>query len=79
MSKPAGRLGKSYRIMWDQNHGHESIYNPPISCEKIAQGHFGYFEGTPVDAYVCAIGPDCGYAVSYPTKSARYGVYSRPP
>ncbi|MCZ6676793.1 MAG: hypothetical protein O7E52_06040 [Candidatus Poribacteria bacterium] len=67
-SKPAGRLGKRYRIMWDQNHGQESYYNPPMTPEKVAQAHFGFFEGTPVDAYMCALGPDCGYTVSYPSK-----------
>ncbi|MSP14745.1 MAG: hypothetical protein EXR62_17525 [Chloroflexi bacterium] len=66
--KPTNRLGKTYRIMWDQNHGQESFYNPPIDPVKVAQAHFGYFEGTPVDAYVCALGPDCGYTVSYPTQ-----------
>jgi len=48
--KPPGRLGKTYRIMWDQNSGQESYYNPPMSPEKVAQAHFGFFEGTPVDS-----------------------------
>lgn len=68
MSKPKGRLSRNYRIMWNQDHGQESAYDPPISPEKLAQGQFGFVEGTPVDAYVCDIGPSCGYAVSYPTK-----------
>ena len=68
MAKPAGRLGKTYRIMWDQNGGQEGYYNPPMSPEKVAQAHFGFFEGTPVDAYMCALGPNCGYTVVYPTK-----------
>ena len=68
MEKPAGRLGKTYRIMWDQNHGQESVYNPPMEPEKVAQAHFGYFEGTPVDAYMCALAPNSGYTVGYPTK-----------
>ncbi|MBM3802029.1 MAG: hypothetical protein FJW26_06900 [Acidimicrobiia bacterium] len=67
-AKPAGRLRKTYRIMWDQNHGQESFYNPPMDPQKVAQAHMGFFERTPVDAYVCALGPDCGYTVSYPTK-----------
>ena len=66
MSKPQGRLGKTYRIMWDQNGGQEGFYNPPMSPEKEAQAHFGFFEGTPVDAYVCAL--SSGYTVGYPTK-----------
>ena len=68
MTKPKGRLGKNYRIMWDQNSGLEGFYNPPISPEKVAQAHFGFFEGTPVDAYVCAPGCNAGYNVGYPTK-----------
>ena len=68
MSKPQDRLGKSYRIMWDQNHAEESYYNPPMTPEQVAQAHLGYFEGAPVDAYVCSMGPDCGYTVSYPTQ-----------
>ena len=66
--KPPGRLGRSYRIIWDYNHGEESFYNPPMEPEKIAQAHFGHFEGTPVDAIMVPLGPDCGYTVSYPTK-----------
>ncbi len=68
MSKPLSRLGKTYRIMWDQNGGLEGFYDPPISPEVEAQAHLGCFEGTPVDAYVCAVGPDAGYTTSYPTK-----------
>ena len=67
-AKPAGRLERTYRIMWDQNHGQESFYNPPVDPKKVAQAHLGYFGGTPVDAYVCSLGPDCGYTVAYPTR-----------
>ena len=62
------RLGKRYRIMWDQNTGHESYYNPPLSAERAAQSHHGFFEGRPVDAYVGAIGSNTGYTVDWPTK-----------
>ena len=31
MSKPAGRLARHYRVMWDQNHGYESIQSAPRS------------------------------------------------
>jgi len=27
--KPAVWLGKTYQIMWDQNHGKQSYYPPP--------------------------------------------------
>lgn len=67
-AKPPGRLGKTYRVMWDQNGGQAGYYNPPISAEKVAQAHFGFFQGTPVDAYVCALGNNCGYTTDYPTK-----------
>jgi len=68
MAKPNGRLGKTYRIMWDQNAGLECFYNPPMDPAKVAQAHFGHFEGTPVDAYVCALGCNAGYIVGWPTK-----------
>ena len=67
-TKPPGRLRRSYRIMWDQNHGKLSYHNPPMDGTKQVQQHLGFFDGTPVDAYVCTLGPDCGYAVDYPTK-----------
>ena len=68
MTKPKGRLGKSYRIMWDQNSGLECYYNAPMSPEKVAQAHFGFFEGTPVDAHVGAPGMNAGWNMAYPTK-----------
>ena len=68
MSKPKGRLGKSYRIIWNDDGGMLSHYNPPITAEKVAQAYLGFYEGTPVDAYFCALGDNCGYTVIYPTK-----------
>ena len=65
MSKPKGRLDRSYRIMWDQNHPYQSHYNPPMPPETVAQAHFGFLAGTPVDAYVCALGPDAGYVTAF--------------
>ena len=62
------RLSSRYRIMWDQNTGHESFYNPPLSAERAAQSHHGFFEGRPVDAYVGALGSNTGYTVDWPTK-----------
>ena len=44
-----------------------SLY-PQRGPKKMAQAQLGYFEGTPVDAYICSLGPDCGYTVAYPTK-----------
>ena len=75
MSKPAGRLGRSYRVMWDQNSGMECYYNPPMTPEKVAQAHVGFFEGAPVDAYVCALGANAGYSVGYPTKVKNMECY----
>ena len=54
--------------MWDQNGASESKYNPPITPQKVAQSHFGHYEGTPVDAYVSAMGPASSYTVAWPTK-----------
>ena len=51
MTRPAGRLGKSYRIMWcDDSGAGAGRYNPPITPEKLAQLSFGQLEGTPVRA-----------------------------
>lgn len=66
--KQAGRLGKRYRVMWDQNVGQEGYYNPPLSPDRAAQSHHGFFEGRPVDAYVCSPGWSTGYTVDWPTK-----------
>ena len=51
--------------MWDQNHPYQSHYNPPMTPETVAQAHFGFLAGTPVDAYVCALGPDAGYVTAF--------------
>jgi hypothetical protein len=63
--KPAGRR---YRVMWDQNAGQELFYHPPMTAQRIAQAHFGFFEGRPVDAYVGAMGSNAGFTVGWPTK-----------
>jgi len=66
LKKPAGRLDRPpYRIMWDQNHAYQSHYNPPMPPETVAQAHFGFLAGTPVDAYVCTLGPDAGYVTAF--------------
>ncbi len=64
----AGRLKKRYRVMWDQNAGQTNYYNPPISPERAAQAHFGFFAGRSVDAYVGAPGCNAGYNLSWPTE-----------
>lgn len=51
----APRLQRRYRVLWDQNASQEMYYHPPISAERIAQTHFGFFQGRPVDAYVGAM------------------------
>ena len=65
MTKPKGRLDRTYRIMWDQNHPFQSHHNPPMPPETIAQAHCGFFPGTPVDANICALGPDAGYVTAF--------------
>ncbi len=61
------RRVRRYRVMWDQNAGQEMYYHPPISAERIAQAHFGFFQGRPVDAYVGAMGSNAGFTVGWPT------------
>ena len=56
--------------MWDQNSGMEGFYNPPMSPQRVAQAHTGFFAGRPVDAYVGALGCNAGYGVSWPTEVA---------
>ena len=65
-----GRLGRRYRVMWDQNCGLQGFYNPPLSPEQVAQAHFGFFAGRPVDAYVGAPGCNAGYTLAWPTEVA---------
>ena len=43
----AKRMQKRYRVLWDQNSGQAGYYNPPLSPERVAQGHFGFFAGRP--------------------------------
>lgn len=62
-----GNRVRHYRVMWDQNAGQELYYHPPMSAERIAQAHFGFFQGRPVDAYVGAMGSNAGFTVGWPT------------
>jgi len=68
MKKPSSRLQRKYRVMWNDDGGATHCYHPPLSPEKLAQIHMGYFDGSPVDAYLCAIGNAAGYVVNYPTQ-----------
>lgn len=67
-NKEKDRRVRVYRLMWDQNAGQEMYYHPPISAERIAQAHFGFFQGRPVDAYVGAMGSNAGFTVGWPTQ-----------
>ena len=69
--KPAGRLGRHYRVMWDINHNFESSFHPPTAPETVAMAQFGEFVGTPVDAYVTGIGPDAGYVTAFKSKKTQ--------
>jgi hypothetical protein len=62
------RVKKHYRVMWDQNSGMGGFYNPPISPERNAQAHFGFFAGRSIDAYVGAPGCNAGYTLAWPTE-----------
>ncbi len=68
ISKPSSRLQRKYRVMWNDDGGAVHFYHPPLSPEKFAQVHMGYFDGSPVDAYLCALGACAGYVVNYPTR-----------
>ena len=50
--KPAGPLGRHYRLMWDINHNFESSFHPPMAPETVAMAQFAEFEGRAVDSYV---------------------------
>ena len=71
MSKPANRLQRAYRIMWNDDGGMASHYHPPLSAERFQQIHLGYLRGYPVDCYLY---PVCfsGYTTTYPTQSRGY-------
>jgi hypothetical protein len=67
MRTSSSRLKKKYRIMWNEDGGTLSFYNPPMTPDQVAKAHFGLLEGTPVDAYLCALGNCTGYTTAYPT------------
>ena len=69
--KPAGPLGRHYRLMWDINHNFESSFHPPMAPETVAMAQFAEFEGRAVDAYVAGIGPDAGYVTAFKSQKTR--------
>ena len=71
MGKPAHRLQRNYRIMWNDDGGMASHYHPPLSSERFQQIHLGYLRGYPVDSYLY---PVCfsGYTTTYPMHSRAY-------
>ncbi len=68
MAKPAGRLQRKYRVMWNDDGGTHGLYYPPLTAERYRQIHLGYHDGSPVDCYLF---PICysGYTTTYPTKA----------
>ena len=64
-----GRLQRDYRIMWVDDSGCAvTDLNPPITPARLAHAKLGGLAGTPVDAFVCCVGPNAGYTLSYPTE-----------
>ncbi len=68
MAKPAGRLQRKYRVMWNDDGGIQGHYYPPLTAERYRQIHLGYHDGSPVDCYLF---PICysGYTTTYPTRA----------
>ena len=68
MIKPASRLSRSYRVMWNDDGGMPGHYHPPLSVERFKQIHLGYLEGYPADCYMYPISYS-GYTTAFPTQS----------
>jgi len=68
MSKPASRLPRAYRIMWNDDGGMPGHYHPPFTVDRFKQIHLGYLEGYPVDCYMYPI-VYSGYTTAFPTQS----------
>ena len=47
-----------------------------VRPETVAQAHFGFLAGTPVDAYVCALGPDAGYVTAFKSQRTQMAFIS---
>lgn len=71
MSKPASRLPRAYRIMWNDDGGTPMHFHPPLSVDRFKQIHLGYLEGYPVDCYMYPI-VFSGYTTAFPTRSRGY-------
>ena len=69
--KPAGPLGRHYKLMWDINHTFESTFHPPMAPETVGMAQFAEFEGRAVDAFVVGIGPDAGYVTSFKSRKTQ--------
>jgi len=68
-NKPAGRLHRDYRVIWvDDSGGAIAAVNPPITPARLAHVMLGGVVGTTVDAFVCTVGMNAGYTLSYPTQ-----------
>jgi len=68
-NKPAGRLQRDYRVMWVDDSGCAvANINPPITPARLAHVMLGGLVGTTVDAFVCTVGMNAGYTLSYPTQ-----------
>ena len=67
--KPDGRLQRGYRVMWVDDSGcATAAINPPVTPARLAHVMLGGLAGTPVDAFVCCVGLNAGYTLSYPTE-----------
>lgn len=67
--KPGGRLRRDYRIMFVDDSGCAiATVNPPVTPARLAHVMLGGLVGTPVDAFVCTVGNNAGYTLSYPTQ-----------
>ena len=66
--RPDGRLRRDYRLTWVDDSGCAiSSVTPPVTPARLRHAMFGGLAGTPVDAFVCTIGLNAGYTLSYPT------------
>ena len=68
-AKTAGRLQRDYRVTWVDDSGCAvATINPPVTPARLAHVMLGGLVGTPVDAFVCTVGLNAGYTLSYPTQ-----------
>ena len=74
MKKPAGRLERRYRIIWDQNHPYESMYNSPMAPETVEAAAIS--KVPPWTPCVEGIGPDAGYVCAFPSQKHAWNTWS---